>query len=128
MFIHSQEVVPQYKEGCIPIEHRCRQEGAKLKWINLIEVTKDSKTEYKDEEGYIWAKEGRTVYWRRIGRRNIKRRTKRKHRQNESRRRGRGKNWRVMKKNKEEWTKLYGMEKFDKKWKKVRQNGKNETE
>ena len=29
-----------------------------------------------------------------------------------------------MKKNKEEWTKLYGMEKFEEKRKKMRQNGK----
>ena len=29
-----------------------------------------------------------------------------------------------MKKNEEEWTKLNGMEKFEEKWKKMRQSGK----
>ena len=43
----------QYKENCRPIKHKCRHEGEKLKYINLVEVI--NKIEYKVKEGHSYA-------------------------------------------------------------------------
>ena len=43
-----------YEENCTRIKHKCSQEGEKLKYINLIEVIKKGKTEFKDEEKHLY--------------------------------------------------------------------------
>ena len=56
MHVHSNQ---KYTDNFRPIEHKCRQEGEKLKYIKLIGVINKGRTEFKDEERHSYPDVGR---------------------------------------------------------------------